>query len=231
MWHWSIESGRVRCFSLANHPLCVRQLFDNQNKTKDRFFNNKMPHTNIGDNKEYTPHIARIFQQSYTGWYKRCECVSIWEKNKETKKHILLFCLFFLNEQIDPGFSRHERFDLRGQSLGLSVGIFWPNKGRHQHGGQIHLCRRHSTFFSWWRSLPPSVPVSPSPSVHIPLSHPLFTLLFSAPIPALFGAARHSTNSVPPPVSACLPPNPPHNKTWPPECSRLPLKHCIVFYL
>ena len=44
------------------------------------------------------------------------------------------------------------------QTPRLSAGIFWPNKARHQRGGQIHLCRRHSTVLSWSRALPPSVP-------------------------------------------------------------------------
>lgn len=70
------------------------------------------------------------------------------------------------------------------QPLRLSVGIFWPNKGRHQLGGQIHLCRRHSTFFPWSRALPPSVPVSSSSSIRIPVSHPIpspLSLLFFTP--------------------------------------------------
>lgn len=37
----------------------------------------------------------------------------------------------------------------------LSAGIFWPNKMRHQNGGQIHLCRRHFTFFLLFKGTAP----------------------------------------------------------------------------
>lgn len=45
------------------------------------------------------------------------------------------------------GFSMPACVDSSG-AIRLSAGIFWPNKGRHQCGGPIYLCRRHSTFSS-----------------------------------------------------------------------------------
>lgn len=74
----------------------------------------------------------------------------------------------------------------------LSVEIFWPNKTRHQHGGQTHFSRRHSTFFPWSRALSPSVTISSSSFAPVRFA-PLFPSS-SLPLLALYGAARHYTH-------------------------------------
>lgn len=166
---------------------------------------------------EYTPHMARIFQQSHTGRGEIC----IYMKIKKQKTYIV----FFL---------QHEGFHLCAlsmrvcwQSLGLSVGIFWPNKARHQYGGQIHLCRRHSPFILLVAVIAPICPCFIIVLCSFPQSHPLSSSS-SLPPPALFWGCKSATNSMHP-VSVCLP-NPSHKKNAAPLVlkSFLKLRRAII---
>lgn len=61
--------------------------------------------------------------------------------------------------------------------LRLSVGIIWPNKVRHQHGGQAHLCRRHSTFSPQFEGIGPVCPCYII-ALFLSLTQPFSPLLF-----------------------------------------------------